>query len=134
MFTGPRKSKYKKLRKGRLKRLDFKSNRLKFGDVGLKALESGFINARQIEAARKVMVRKMKRKGKIWIKIFPDIPITSKPTGIRMGKGKGSVSHWAAKIKSGKILFELTGANITTIIAAVKSASSKLPIKTKVFL
>ena len=134
MFTGPRRSKYKKLRKGRLKRLDFKSNKLKFGDVGLKALESGFINARQIEAARKVMVRKMKRRGKIWIKIFPDIPITSKPTGVRMGKGKGSVSYWAARIKSGRILFELTGSNITTLVTAVKSASSKLPVKTKVFL
>ena len=134
MFTGPKQLKYKKFRKGKLKRLEFKSNKLKFGDVGLKAIESGFINAKQIEATRKVIIRKMKRKGKIWIKIFPDIPITSKPTGVRMGKGKGNVSYWATRVKSGKVLFEITGSNLTNLLTAIKSGSSKLPIKTKVFL
>ena len=84
MFIGPKQTKYKKTKKGKLKRLEFKSNCLKFGTVGLKAAESGIINSRQIEAARQAIVRKIKRKGKVWIKIFPDLPITSKPTGVRM--------------------------------------------------
>ena len=115
MFTGPRQTKYKKARKGRLKKFEFKANKLSFGSVGLKALESGLLNARQIEAARKAIVRKIKRKGKIWIKIFPDISITSKPTGIRMGKGKGQFSHWAARVKGGTTLFEVSGLNFNVV-------------------
>ena len=133
MFNGPKQTKYKKTRKGKLVKLEFKSNDLKFGTVGLKAAESGFINARQIEAARKAIVRKMKRKGKIWIKIFPDIPITSKPTGVRMGKGKGQVSYWAARVRGGTVLFEISGLNFNTIFSALKTGSAKLPIKTKIF-
>lgn len=133
MFNGPKQTKYKKTRKGKLNKLEFKSNNLKFGTVGLKAVESGFINARQIEAARKAIVRKMKRKGKIWIKIFPDIPITSKPTGVRMGKGKGQVSYWAARVRGGTVLFEISGLNFNTIFSALKTGSAKLPIKTKIF-
>lgn len=134
MFTGPKQTKYKKTRKGKLQKFEFKSNKLKFGNAGLKALESGLINARQIEAARKVIVRKMKRKGKIWISIFPNIPITSKPTGVRMGKGKGQVSHWAARVRGGTTLFEIAGSNFSIILNALKSGGNKLPVKTKVFI
>jgi large subunit ribosomal protein L16 len=94
----PKKVKYKKVKKGKLVRLEFKSNVLKFGTIGLKAAESGIINSRQIEAARQAIVRKIKRKGKIWIKIS-DLPITSKAIGVRMGKGKGPVSHWGARVR-----------------------------------
>lgn len=133
MFTGPKQTKYKKTRKGKLSRFEFKSNYLKFGTIGLKAAESGIINARQIEASRQAIVRKMKRKGKLWIKIFPDLPITSKPTGIRMGKGKGAVSHWAARVRGGTVLFEVCGLNFNTICSALKTGGAKLPIKTKIF-
>jgi large subunit ribosomal protein L16 len=133
MLNEPRKTKYKKTKKGKLSKLEFKSNDLKFGTVGLKATESGLINARQIEACRQAISRKMKRKGKIWIKIFPDLPITSKPTGIRMGKGKGQVSHWAARVRGGTVLFEATGVNFNVIFSAFKTGGAKLPIKTKIF-
>lgn len=133
MLNRPRNIKYKKTKKGKLGRLEFKSNTLKFGNVGLKATESGLITSTQIEAARQAIVRKIKRKGKIWIKIFPDVPITSKPTGVRMGKGKGSVSHWGAKVKGGTVLFEVCGVAYSTVKTALASGSSKLPVKTKVF-
>lgn len=133
MFTGPKQTKYKKIRKGKLSKLEFKANSLKFGTMGLKSLESGFINARQIEAARQAIVRKMQRKGKIWIKIFPDIPVTSKPTGVRMGKGKGQTSHWASRIRGGNVIFEVCGTSPSILISALKSGGAKLPIKTKIF-
>ena len=133
MFTGPKQIKYKKTKKGKLSRLEFKTNYLKFGTVGLKAAESGIINARQIEASRQAIVRKMKRKGKVWIKIFPDLPITSKPTGVRMGKGKGQFSHWAARVRGGTVLFEICGLNFNTVFSALKTGGAKLPIKTKIF-
>lgn len=93
MFLQPRKTKYKKTKKGRLKKFEFKANTIRFGELGLKAQVAGMISAHQIEAARRTITRKIKRKGKIWICIFPDLPITSKPIESRMGKGKGSVSH-----------------------------------------
>jgi large subunit ribosomal protein L16 len=133
MLNGPRKTKYKKTKKGKLVRLEFKTNDLKFGTIGLKAAESGLISASQIEAARQAIVRKIKRKGKIWIKIFPDLPVTSKPTGVRMGKGKGQVSHWCARVRGGTVLFEVCGVNINIVIAALKTGGAKLPIKTKIF-
>lgn len=133
MFTGPKKVKYKKTKKGKLSKYDFKANDLKFGTVGLKATESGIINTRQIEAARQAIVRKIKRKGKVWIRIFPDLPITSKPTGVRMGKGKGQISHWAARVKGGTVLFEICGINFNIVYRALKTGGSKLPIKTKIF-
>ena len=133
MLTGPRKVKYKKTKKGNLGRLEFKSNDLKFGTIGLKAAESGILNSRQIEAARQAITRKIKRKGKIWIKIFPDLPITSKSTGVRMGKGKGQFSHWGARVRSGNVLFEICGVNTSTVFAALKTGGAKLPIKTKIF-
>lgn len=133
MFTGPRQFKYKKVRKGNLSKLEFKTNQLKFGTIGLKAAESGILHPRQIESARQVIARKTKRKTKLWIRIFPDLPITSKPLGIRMGKGKGPFSHWGARIKGGNVIFEVCGINLENIITALKSAGNKLPIKTKIF-
>lgn len=135
MFNGPKKIKFKKTKKGKLVKLEFKSgsSKLTFGTIGLKALEAGIINSRQIEAARQSISRKTKRKAKIWIKIFPDLPITSKPTGIRMGKGKGQFSHWGARVRGGTVLFEICGANLNMIATALKTAGAKLPIKTKIF-
>ena len=134
MFLQPKKFKYKKVRKGKLTKLEFKSNKLSFGSIGLKALESGIIHARQIEASRQAISRKIKRKGKLWIKIFPDLPISAKPTESRMGKGKGSLSHWGSRVKGGTVLFELCGIKDSNIaIEALKTGGSKLPIKTQIF-
>ena len=133
MFTQPKKTKYKKIRKGKLSKFEYKSNNLVFGTIGLKAAESGTLTAKQIEAARQAIVRKIKRKGKIWIRIFPYIPITKKPTEVRMGKGKGSIACWAAKVKSGTVLFELCGVSNLQSIPAFKTGGAKLPIKTIIF-
>jgi large subunit ribosomal protein L16 len=133
MLNAPRKTKYKKTKKGKLVKLEFKAINLTFGTIGLKASEAGILNSRQIEAARQAIARKTKRKAKIWIKIFPDLPVTSKPTGVRMGKGKGQVSHWGARVRGGTVLFEVCGANLKKIATALKTASAKLPIKTKIF-
>ena len=133
MLNGPRQTKHKKTRKGKLVKLEFKSNNLKFGTIGLKAAESGIISSKQIEAARQAIVRKIKRKGKIWIRIFPDLPVTSKPTGIRMGKGKGQVDHWGARVRGGTVLFEICGVNLNVVLAAFRTGGAKLPIKTKIF-
>lgn len=133
MFLQPNKLKYKKIKKGKLSKLEFKSNTLKFGEVGLKSETSGMISARQIESARRVITRKMKKKGKVWIRIFPDLPVTSKPTESRMGKGKGTVSHWVSRVKGGTVLFEVCGIPKKVAKEALKSSSSKLPIKTCVF-
>jgi large subunit ribosomal protein L16 len=133
MFNGPKRIKFKKTKKGKLVKLEFKANELKFGTIGLKAAEAGILNSRQIEAARQSIARKTKRKAKIWIKIFPDLPITSKPTGVRMGKGKGQLSHWGARVRGGTVLFEICGVNTNIIVNALKTAGAKLPIKTKIF-
>lgn len=133
MFLQPKKSKYKKVKKGRLKKYTYKTDKLSFGTIGLKSLESGLISARQIESARQAIVRKIKRKGKLWIKIFPDLPITKKPTEVRMGKGKGAVSHWVSRIRGGTIIFELCGVSDKIAINAFRTGSAKLPVKTKVF-
>jgi len=133
MFLQPRKTKYKKTRKGKLKKLEFKSNSIKFGELGLKARVSGMISANQIEAARRTIARKIKRKGKVWIRIFPDLPITAKPTESRMGKGKGAVSYWVARVRGGTTLFEICGIPKHTAIEALKAGSKKLPVKTKIF-
>ena len=132
MLLQPKKTKYKKFRKGKLPRLKFNSNRLKFGNIGIKSTESGIINARQLESARQSINRKLKRKGKLWIKIFPNIPVTAKPTAVRMGKGKGGVDHWIAKISAGTILFEVCGINISLAKSALEVGSNKLSIKTKI--
>jgi len=130
MLLQPKKSKYKKIQKKRLPKLEFKSNKLVFGSIGLKAAESGTISAKQIESARQAITRKLKRKGKIWIKIFPFLPITVKPTEVRMGKGKGSVKYWSIKIGGGTILFELCGVTYRNAVVAFKTGGAKLPIKT----
>jgi large subunit ribosomal protein L16 len=133
MFLQPKKTKYKKTRKGKLKKLEFKANTLRFGDLGLNAEVAGLITARQIEAARRAIARKIKRKGKIWISIFPDLPITEKATESRMGKGKGAVSYWVARVRGGTTLFEICGIPKHIAIEALRSGSQKLPVKTKIF-
>ena len=133
MFLQPRKTKYKKTKKGKLKKLEFKANAIRFGEVGLKAQASGLISARQIESARRAIARRIKRRGKVWICIFPDLPITSKPSESRMGKGKGAVSHWVARVKGGTTLFEICGIPTHIAIEALKSGGKKLPLKTKIF-
>lgn len=133
MFLQPKKTKYKKTKKGKIRKLEFKANKLIFGSVGLKAINSGIITARQIEATRQAISRKVKKKGKIWIRIFPDVPITAKPISARMGKGKGSLSHWGAKVKGGTMLFEICGVkDIKIIKSALRTGSAKLPLKTKI--
>lgn len=132
MLLQPKKIKYKKIKKGKLAKFSYKNN-LNFGTIGLKAQESGLISSRQIEAARQSIIRKIKKKGKLWIKIFPSLPITKKPTEIRMGKGKGAVSHWVCRVKGGTIIFEICGINRQAAIKAFKTGSAKLPIKTQVF-
>jgi large subunit ribosomal protein L16 len=124
--------KFKKIRKGKLTRLKFKS-KLKFGVIGIKASSAGFINAKQIEAARQAISRKTKRKGKIWIRIFPHIAVTSKSKESRMGKGKGAISFWAAKVTGGNVLFEICGVEENVATAALKLGGAKLPVKTKIF-
>ncbi len=134
MFLQPKKFKYKKVKKGKLCKLEFKSNKLNFGTVGLKAVNSGMISARHIEACRQSISRKIKRKGKLWIRIFPNVPVSSKPSESRMGKGKGSISHWAARVRSGNVLFELCGIKDKKIVMhALQTGGSKLPVKTKIF-
>ena len=133
MFLQPKKSKYKKTKKGKLNKLEFRTNKLKFGTVGLKAVNSAIITARQIEASRQAISRKIKKKGKLWIRIFPDTPITSKSVAARMGKGKGSVSHWGAKVCGGSILFEICGVKDFNIVKnALKTGGAKLPLKTRI--
>ena len=134
MFLQPKKFKYKKIKKGKLVKLEFKSNKLIFGDIGLKAKNSGLLHARHIEACRQAISRKIKRKGKLWIRIFPDLPVSSKPTESRMGKGKGSVSHWAARVRGGTVLFEICGiTDLKVVKSALRTGSMKLPIQTKIF-
>lgn len=133
MLLQPKKTKYTKIQKGILSKFNFCSNRLKFGTIGLKAVKSSTISSRQIEAARQAIVRKLNKKGKLWIRIFPDISITAKPTEVRMGKGKGNFSHWGVKVKAGTVLFELCGVPKNMALLAFKTGGSKLPIKTLIF-
>lgn len=127
----PKKVKYRKMQKGRMKGKAQKGSKLNFGDFGLKALEPGWITDRQIEAARVAMTRHVKRGGKIWIRMFPDKPITKKPAETRMGKGKGAPDHWVAVIKPGRILYEIQGVEEGLAREAFALAAQKLPIKTK---
>ena len=128
MFLQPKKTK-----KGKLSKLEFKTNQLKFGTVGLKAVNSAIVTARQIEASRQAISRKIKKKGKLWIRIFPDTPVTSKSVSARMGKGKGAVSHWGAKVFGGTILFEICGVKDFNLIKnALKTGGAKLPLKTRI--
>lgn len=127
----PKRTKFRKLHKGRIHGVAKGGTDLNFGQFGLKALEPERITARQIEAARRAMTRHMKRAGRVWIRIFPDLPVTKKPTEVRMGKGKGSVEFWAARVKPGRVMFEIDGVNEETAREALRLAAMKLPIKTK---
>ena len=127
----PKRTKFRKMQKGRVKGLATRGHSIAFGSFGLKALEGGWITARQLEAARIAVTRAMKREGQVWIRIFPDKPITRKPAEVRMGKGKGAPEYWVAVIKPGTILFEAGGVNIATAKEALRLAEGKLPMKTK---
>ena len=127
----PKRTKFRKVQKGRNRGKAYKGNKLSFGTFGLKAIELGRINSRQIEAARVAISRAMKRSGKIWIRVFPDKPLTAKPIGTRMGKGKGGVEEWVMNIKPGRVIFEITGVDDETAVRALQLASQKLPFKTK---
>ena len=127
----PKRTKYRKQMKGKNRGLASQGNKVSFGEYGLKATDRGRITARQIEAARKAMTRHIRRGGKIWIRIFPDKPITKKPLEVRQGKGKGNVEYWVAQIQPGKILYEMSGVDENLAKEALKLAASKLPVSTK---
>ncbi len=127
----PSKVKYRKQQRGKRAGKAERGSTVCFGDYGLKALEATWMTARQIEAARIAMTRFIKRGGKIWIRVFPDKPITKKPTEVRMGKGKGAPDAWVAVIKPGRVLFEMEGVDVVTAREAMRLASHKLPMKTK---
>lgn len=130
-MLSPKKTKFRKAHKGRIHGLAKSGFTLAFGSYGMKALEPERITARQIEATRRVITRFIKRQGKLWCNIFPDVPVTSKPAEVRMGKGKGALDYWACRIKPGKILFELEGVPEEIAKEAFEKGSAKLPIKTK---
>jgi len=125
----PKRWKYLKKMRGRMKGKASRGTRVEFGDYGLQALEPAWVTARQIEAARRAIVRHVRRRGKYWIRIFPDKPVTAKPAETRMGKGKGSVDHWVAVVKPGRVMFELGGVSEEMAREAMRLASHKLPIK-----
>lgn len=127
----PKRTKFRKAHKGRIHGVAKGGTDLNFGAFGLKALEPERITARQIEAARRAMTRHMKRAGRVWIRIFPDVPVSSKPTEVRMGKGKGSPDYWAARVKPGRIMFEIDGVTPEVAREAFRLAAAKLPIKTR---
>ncbi len=127
----PKRTKFRKMQKGRVKGMATRGHTIAFGSFGLKSLEGGWITARQLEAARIAVTRAMKREGQVWIRIFPDKPITRKPAEVRMGKGKGAPEYWVAVIKPGTILFEAGGVNLKTAREAMALAEGKLPIRTK---
>ncbi|MEG9328631.1 50S ribosomal protein L16 [Salinimicrobium catena] len=127
----PKRTKYRKMQKGRMKGNAQRGHRLSNGTFGIKSLDANFVTARQIEAARIAATRYMKREGSLWIKIFPDKPITKKPLEVRMGKGKGAVEYWAAVVKPGRILFEIGGVPFDVAKEALRLAAQKLPVKTK---
>ena len=128
----PSRTKFRKRQKGRLKGEASRGNEISFGTLAIQAVGRGFITSRQIEASRRAMTRYVKRSGKIWIRIFPDKPITKKPAEARMGKGKGSVDHWVCPIRPGRVLFEIDGVNPEVAKEAFRLAMAKLPVKTKI--
>lgn len=130
-MLSPKKTKFRKMHKGRIHGNAKGGYTLNFGQFGLKAMEPERVTARQIEAARRAITRHMKRVGRLWIRIFPDLPVTAKPAEVRMGSGKGSVEYWAARVQPGRIMFELDGVTEETARGAFERASAKLPIKTK---
>ncbi|MCO1334284.1 50S ribosomal protein L16 [Microbulbifer sp. OS29] len=126
----PKRTKFRKVQKGRNRGLSQRGSKVSFGEFGLKAIGRGRITARQIEAARRAMTRHIKRGGKIWIRVFPDKPITNKPLEVRMGKGKGGVEYWVAQIQPGKVLYEMEGVTEELAREAFALAAAKLPVKT----
>jgi large subunit ribosomal protein L16 len=128
----PKRTKHRKMQKGRMKGNAKRGATISFGSYGLKALDQHWITDRQIEAARQALTREMKREGNVWIRIFPDKPITRKPAEVRMGKGKGNLEFWAAVVKPGRILFEVDGVDEKTAHSSLMLAAGKLPIKTKI--
>lgn len=128
----PKRTKFRKVMKGRIKGAAKGGTTLNFGSHGLKAVEPERITARQIEAARRAITRHMKRAGRVWIRIFPDLPVSSKPAEVRMGKGKGSPEYWAARVNPGRIMFELDGVSDELAREALKLGAAKLPIKTRI--
>jgi large subunit ribosomal protein L16 len=127
----PRRTKFRKQQKGRIKGLATRGQEIAFGSFAIKSLEPGRITARQIEAARIAVTRAMKREGQVWIRVFPDKPITKKPAEVRMGKGKGAPEYWVAQIKPGTIIFEATGVPLALANEALRLAAQKLPLKTR---
>jgi large subunit ribosomal protein L16 len=127
----PKKVKHRKIQKGRMRGKAYRGSTLSFGDYGLQAMESGRISARQIEAARIAMTRHVKRGGKVWIRIFPDKPITKKPAETRMGKGKGNPEEWVAVVKAGRVLYEMEGVPVDVARQALRLAAHKLPLDTR---
>ena len=128
----PKKTKYRKAHKGRIRGKAKGGTTLNFGSYGLKALTAERVTSRQIEAARRAITRHMKRAGKVWIRIFPDVPVSKKPTEVRMGKGKGTPEYWAARVKPGRVMFEIDGVPSDIARTALNLGSSKLPLQTKI--
>ena len=126
----PKRTKFRKQQKGRNRGLATAGNRVSFGEYGIKATTRGRITARQIEAARRAITRHVKRGGKLWIRVFPDVPITKKPVEVRMGKGKGNVEYWVAKVQPGRVLYEIEGVPEDVAREAFRLAAAKLPVKT----
>lgn len=131
-MLSPKKTKFRKAHKGRIHGNAKGGTTLNFGSVGLKAMSPDRITARQIEAARRAITRHIRRQGKVFIRIFPDVPVSKKPLEVRQGKGKGSVEYWAARVKPGRIMFELDGVEVQLAREALQLASEKLPIKTRI--
>ncbi len=127
----PKRTKFRKMQKGRVRGLAYRGSTLAYGTFGIKTMEVGFITSRQIEAARIAITRYMKREGQVWIRIFPDKPITSKPAEVRMGKGKGAPSHWVAPVRPGRLMFEVDGVPMETAQEALRLGAQKLPVKCK---
>ncbi|NHK27330.1 50S ribosomal protein L16 [Parvularcula flava] len=128
----PKRTKFRKMHKGRIKGNAKGGTELAFGSFGLKALQPERVTSRQIEATRRAITRHMKRAGRVWIRIFPDVPVTKKPTEVRMGKGKGSVEFWAAKVKPGRVMFEIDGVPEDIAREALLLGAAKLPVKTRI--
>ena len=127
----PKRTKYRKQHKGRIHGLAWRGSQLNFGSYGLKAMEPGRITARQIEAARRAATRHMKRAGRVWIRVFPDVPVSSKPAEVRMGSGKGTPEFWVARVKPGRIMFEIDGVPDDVARRALELASAKLPLRAR---
>ncbi|MDE0871118.1 MAG: 50S ribosomal protein L16 [Flavobacteriales bacterium] len=127
----PKRTKYRKMQKGRVRGIAQRGITIAYGSFGIKTLEVGFISSRQIEASRIAINRYMKREGQVWIRIFPDKPITSKPAEVRMGKGKGAPSHWVAPVRPGRVMFEVDGVPMDTAMEALRLGAQKLPVKCK---